>query len=83
MSCRDELKQTITDIQESGGVIEQLEIAENVQQELIGELVAGLADGEIPPGWSITRNTMYGITIFEGYAVTSRPAESGVTICYR
>jgi hypothetical protein len=84
MSCRDELKQQIAHLQAIGGCIEQLEIAEDIQQEIIGELVATLEDGDIPSGevLNLTRNTLYGITLFEGYTVIWRPAGAGITIRY-
>lgn len=76
---RQELKQRIAQIETRGGVIEHIEMAEDIQRAIIQEMLTQ-ADGNNQKLKS--EIDLLGLPSFEGYPVVTRPAGAGVEIRY-
>ncbi len=88
MSVYEELIYRLSQIQEQGGVIDQLELAQDIQQAILAEILdrvdtappdvlrdaQALANGESAP--------YLGLTFLEGFPVVSRPVGTGIRIVY-
>jgi hypothetical protein len=85
-----ELHTQLEQLQTDGYTIEHLEIAEDVQQELMRDLLHDIEPDDCPPSGQRgllqlkdpTRRPSLGLTNFAGFTVVRRPAGSGIRIVY-
>ncbi len=85
MSSYLELKNRINSILIEGGTIDRLEIAQDVQSEIMVEMLGGVEDAPsdvLRDATTPESARWLGLTFLEGYAVTSRPAGTGIHIVY-
>ncbi len=88
MSVYEELIYRLSQIQEQGGVIDRLELAQDIQQAILAEIL-GRVD-TAPPDVLRDAHTLangenapyLGLTFLEGFKVVSRPSGFGVHIVY-
>ncbi len=90
MSTYFKLKQAVERLHDQGGVVTELQIAEDVQCDLIAELLSQADTRETPPAAQAElqalqepgKFTGFGLTLFEGVRVRATPAGGGVRIIY-
>ena len=90
MSTWQTLKQALKRLHDQGGVVTELQIAEDVQCDLIAELLAQAdtrdttraAQAELQALQDLGTFHGFGLTLFEGVQVRAKPAGRGVRIIY-
>ncbi len=90
MSSYHELKHRVARIQEQGGVIDEIEIAEDIQHDIITQMLSeGESSDTLPDALKDALQTsngasapLLGLTSFHGFPVTRRPSGSGIRIRY-
>ncbi|MDQ5852887.1 MAG: hypothetical protein M3380_12630 [Chloroflexota bacterium] len=90
MSTYFKLKQAVERLQDQGGVVTELQIAEDVQCDLIAELLSQADTRETPRAAQAELQGLqepgkfngFGLTLFEGVQVRPTPAGWGGRIIY-
>ncbi len=85
MSSYTELKDRIQQIRLEGGEIDRLEIAQDVQSEIMAEMLGSVEDApsDVLRDVVTAESAVWlGLTFLEGYAVIARPAGTGIHIVY-
>jgi hypothetical protein len=90
MSSYHKLKRKLEQIEETGGIVEMVEIAEDIQREIIADMVKDADPSytrleELKTIQALkdrTRDSIFGLAWFEGYPVISKPSGTGVNVVY-